>query len=232
MKEIYSNDSNFINEVCNVFQSSHPVFIFEFSGVYGLIASNTIEGVNAINETKKRLPNKFYSTVFGNDAILKNARQSKLVELKDKLLELFEGSFIRFSVENSEINNPLICNGTHQVLIKRPEYRAMFNELEIKLSKLLQSSPYFSFNHYAPICSSANISGDPNGSITSKQKALEFAKNRNISLFVHSNLNTLNQGSYPVFSIDENLAIKIERKGLNDELILKRATDFFDNYSI
>ena len=225
MKEIYSNDSYFINEVCNVFQSSRPVFIFEFSGVYGLIASNSIEGVNAINETKKRLPNKFYSTVFGSDAILKNAKQSKLVELKDKLLELFEGSFIRFSVENSEINNPLVCKGTHQSLIKRPAYRTIFNELEKELSKALEPSPFFSFNCFAPICSSANISGDPSGSITSKQKALEFAKDRNISLFVHSNLNISEQGSYPVFSIDGNLQVKIERKGLNDELILKRAME-------
>jgi hypothetical protein len=181
--------------------------------------------VNAINETKKRLPNKFYSTVFGNDAILKNARQSKLVELKDKLLELFEGSFIRFSVENSEINNPLVCNGTHQSLIKRPAYRIIFNELEKELSNALEPSPFFSFNCFAPICSSANISGDSSGSITSKQKALEFAKDRNIRLFVHSELNTLEQGSYPVFSIDGNLQVKIERRGLNDELILKRAME-------
>jgi len=223
MKEIFSSDENLIDEICIVFKSDNPVFIFEFSGVYGLIAANSIEGVNAINAAKIRLPNKFYSTVFGTDAILKNAKHSKLFDLKAQLLEIFEGSFIRFEIENLTTTNPLICNGTHQVLIKRPSYRDLFNNLEIELSKLLTPSPYFSFKHYAPICSSANISGDVAGSIISKQKALEFAKSRNIKLFVHSKLNALQQGSYPVFSIDENLRVKIERKGLNDEMILKKA---------
>ena len=101
--------------------------------------------------------------------------------------------------------------------------------MEIELSRTISPSPFFSFNHYAPICSSANISGDPHGSITSKQKALEFAKSRNIKLFVHSKLNALEQGSYPIFSIKHNLQVKIERKGLNDELILKKAEKLFSS---
>jgi len=230
MKEIFSNDANIINEICELYKSDYPVLIFEFSGVYGLIASNTIEGVNAINKAKIRLPNKFYSSIFGTDTIFKNAKDYKFIELKNQLLEIFEGSFLRFELENTEIINPLISKGTHQVLIKRPSYRELFFNLEIELSKILAPSPYFSFNHYAPICSSANISGDASGSITSKQKALEFAKKSNIKLFVHSKLNALHQGSYPVFSINENLQVKVERKGLNDELILKNADDFLNNY--
>jgi hypothetical protein len=228
MKEIFSSDDNLIDEICKIFISDNPIFIFEFSGVYGLIASNTIEGVDVINATKIRLPNKFYSTILGSDNILKNDKHSKLFDLKDQLLEIFEGSFMRFEIENQTTSNPLICKGTHQVLIKRPSYRDLFYNLEIELSKILPPSPYFSFNHYAPICSSANISGDSAGSITSKQKALEFAKNRNIKLFVHSKLNALEQGSYPVFSIDKNLQIKIERKGLNDENIYKKAYEYFN----
>ncbi len=229
MKEIFSSDENLIDEICNIYKSDNPIFIFEFSGVYGLIAANTVEGVNGINNVKNRLPNKFYSSIFGTDTILKNANNSKLFDLKNQLLEIFEGSFLRFEIEKPTTTNPLICNGTHQVLIKRPSYRDLFNNLEIELCKILPPSPYFSYKHYAPICSSANISGDSAGSITSKQKALEFAKNRKIKLFVHSKLNALEQGSYPVFSIDKNLKVKIERKGLNDELIFKRATEFLNN---
>ena len=229
MKEIFTSDSNFVVEVCKLLQSENPVFIFEFSGVYGLIASNSTEGVNAINKAKNRLPNKFYSTVFGADTILKNANHPKLMDLKNQLLDVFEGSFLRFEIEKPEITNPIIRNGTHQTLIKRPVYRSLFNDLEIELSRTISPSPFFSFNHYAPICSSANISGDPHGSITSKQKALEFAKSRNIKLFVHSKLNALEQGSYPVFSINHNLQVKIERKGLNDELILKKAEKLFSS---
>jgi tRNA A37 threonylcarbamoyladenosine synthetase subunit TsaC/SUA5/YrdC len=232
MKELYSSDDNFIAEVCDLFKTKYPVFIFEFSGVYGLIAANSFQGVKALDVAKNRLPHKFYSSVLGSQEILSFAKPNKLVELKESLIETFEGSFIRFVVDKKESNNALISNGTHQILIKRLFYRNVFKLLENGLSKFMEPSPYFSFNCFAPICSSANISGDIAGSITSKQRALEFAKARNIKLFIHSKLNTLEQGSYPVFSIDENLNVKIERKGLNDGLILSKANRLFNNISI
>jgi tRNA A37 threonylcarbamoyladenosine synthetase subunit TsaC/SUA5/YrdC len=232
MKELYSSDDSFMNEVFNLFKTSYPVFMFEFSGVYGLVAANSKQGVKAIDAAKNRLPHKFYSSVLGSHQILDYAIPNQLFSLKEQVFETFEGSFIRFLLEKRETNNALICNGTHQVLIKRPFYRNIFNQLENELSKFMEPSPYFSFKYFSPICSSANISGDIAGSITSKQKALQFAKERNIKLFVHSKLNTNEQGSYPVFSIDENFKVKIERKGLNDQLILGKANRLFNNQEI
>jgi tRNA A37 threonylcarbamoyladenosine synthetase subunit TsaC/SUA5/YrdC len=227
LKEILITDDNFIDEVNAVFTTSFPVFIFEFSGVYGLIAPNNNAGVEAINKCKNRLSGKYYSSVLGSSSLFNKANDPKLQIKQSKLIEIFEGSFLRFNIEEKTINNPLVYKGTHQVLIKRAAFRTIFSDLETELSKNQKPSPYFSFPYYSPICSSANLSGDINGSITSKQKALDFGINRNVKLFVHSRLNTNEQGSYPVLSIDDNLQVKIERKGFNDEIILNKAKELF-----
>jgi hypothetical protein len=73
------------------------------------------------------------------------------------------------------------------------------------------------------------MSGSEDGGIKDQYEALKFAHERKIPLFIHSELNTQFQGSYPVFSIDDSCNIKIERKGFNDELILEKVNRIFNN---
>ena len=63
------------------------------------------------------------------------------------------------------------------------------------------------------ICTSANISGAPSGSITSLDRVRIFGKERGVSLLVRFKLEANEErGSFPIFSIDKE-GYTIERKG-------------------
>lgn len=94
MKELIISDHSIIDEITELFKSNFPVAIFEFSGVYGLLAANSEIGVNAINQVKNRLPNKYYSSIIGNSNILNHAVNKDIALNQENILEIFEESIL------------------------------------------------------------------------------------------------------------------------------------------
>jgi hypothetical protein len=134
---------------------------------------------------------------------------------------LLEGAFIRLKISESGTESPAVTNGTHQgLLLSQGPERNLFIAIENAFIKD-HSNPVFAGAHYhAPICTSANISGDALGSIVDLDRALQFGRERSIPLLIsNSQFVSQQSGSYPIFAFDHN-KVRITRQGPNQERIL------------
>jgi len=222
MREISIEDSSLNVEVLAVFRSENPVFMLRMPAVFVLMAPPTELGIDALHRTKNRLLGKNYGTAIG--------RVERFFELANKEhlppfirsaddLNKFTGSFIRFRIGDTAFNSDLVCNGTHQgVLIEEGAHRSLFTTLEDFCLEMAEPHLFEGKIYPAPLCTSANISGDVLGSITNLERALAFGRDRALPLFVNSNLVDEAKGSYPIFAITKN-KISIERNGPGEQRI-------------
>lgn len=221
MKEIHFTDTNFVDDLVATFLSNFPIALFEFSGIYGLIAVNSIMGCKALNHTKNRLPNKFYGSFPGDDLNLTSVMKDQPKGNLSHFLTHAEGAILRFPVRGKNIPNEVICNGAHQFLVETEEVRLKIKNLEEKLLKTFPVSDFFEHNYQAPLCTSANESGDANGGILQLKDALDFGKKKNIPLFIHTGLRKELSGSYPVISVEKE-SVELVRSGPRGEEILEK----------
>jgi hypothetical protein len=212
-------------ELLRVMHSVNPVAIVQLPSVFALIAPSTFKGVEALNRAKSRLPGKHYGSAIGN--VNHFIRMATRHLLPDFLAEeadaarLLEGAFIRLKISESGTESPAVTNGTHQgLLLSQGPERNLFIAIENAFIKD-HSNPVFAGAHYhAPICTSANISGDALGSIVDLDRALQFGRERSIPLLIsNSQFVSQQSGSYPIFAFDHN-KVRITRQGPNQERIL------------
>jgi hypothetical protein len=222
MKEINLTDHNFAETVLNVFSSDNPVIILEFTGTYGLVAPNSIKGANCMDKTKNRLEGKYYGSILGNCEAFRKILPSNFEFKKEDIISIFEGAFIRFEVDSKVPNSKVAKNGRHQVLVENPAFRKQIEIVELMMMKAHSSSDFFVENYQGLLCTSANISGDPNGAITDLERVIEFGKNKGVELIVHSGLLIKTHGSYPSFYLGKE-EMTIERKGYRDAEIFAEA---------
>jgi tRNA A37 threonylcarbamoyladenosine synthetase subunit TsaC/SUA5/YrdC len=215
--ELYISNHDTISASLNVFESSYPVILIELPSVFALIAPPTSKGVAALHRAKQRQNGKFYGTAIGcfenflqsaNAAYLPDAFKSTNADLS-----YLEGSFIRLIVTDESISTPAIAGGTHQaLLLPSGSLRDYLTQMEFFLNGCRDVSVFPGLSYYALLCTSANLSGDPEGSITDLQKARAFAVARNISLFLRMEEPTIKGGSFPVFSFRKN-SCSLQRVG-------------------
>lgn len=213
MREAHLNDENIHQLIEQVFSSDFPVLIMELRGVYGLLAPHTLAGAIALNRAKERRLDKFYGTIAGSvDALLALAGSSSIIH-KPGALQALEGCFIRFQMQAPGMDLT-IRNGTHQVLLEQAAMRNVIQSMETYGDGAFPI-PY-------PLCSSANMSGDEGGSITKRSKALSFASERGISLFIHTDMLGHETGSYPIIEEMVDGELNIVRHGPKGLAILER----------
>lgn len=192
-------------------------FILELPTVFSLVCLPNNTSIDQLNKAKVRGNNKYYGSLIGN---LTNFYKLLLPEIippgfsrANKFTEL-NGSFIRGKITKDTFNSATVKNGTHQGLLLEGPIQELSSAIELNFQEQSDPNLYNLQSYSAPICTSANISGDPNGSITRLEKALEFAEQRNIELVVtiDEKLKKSNRGSYPILWFREN-KITIERSG-------------------
>ncbi|MBT6515086.1 MAG: hypothetical protein HOK65_09965 [Crocinitomicaceae bacterium] len=187
--------------------------LLDLGCVYALVALPTSSGKLGLDTLKIRLPGKNYGSMISDFALF--IKESDLDEaVKSTLLSpqnqnRLVGSFIRLPWKRSEELNAFTKNGTHQGLIVPEPIRSFCGKME---NHFLEGK----LNHSGfrrLICTSANISGAPSGSITKLERARIFGEERGVSLLVRFNLEANQEtGSFPIFSID-NKGYVVERKG-------------------
>lgn len=195
-------------------------FLIDLGCVFALIALPNQNGLEFIDKTKKRLPGKAYGSVVGDS--IDFVRKSEL-DLSSKQL-LFEAIktgiisnfFLRLPWKGGD--NGLVLNGTHQGLVLSGEYHDFFSELNTIISASNQCNLISGLS--SVICSSANYSGHPDGSITDLNDALIFADENNIDLLIKFKQSPKMKikGSFPIFSINNRL-FRIERGGPGVETV-------------
>lgn len=222
MEEILEKEEGLLAACLNALER-FPVVMLEFPEVFALLATPNSEGVEALNRSKNRLPQKYYSSLVGKAgnffALAENLPDWLPPEQADSLLE---GSLTRISLGEPDQNSVLCCRGSHQGLLYRQgPLRKLFTELEAEFSPLAKREFYFGKSYSAAICTSANISGSPNGSITELSEARAFGHKAGIPLLIRSAVNSTEKGSYPVLTPEE-MQIVIERDGPGLEAIMQR----------
>lgn len=223
--EVDINDPTVVERLVEIFNSSYPVALIQLPPVFGLVAPPSKIGIQALHYTKARLDGKLYGTLIGDYSNFLGLADEATVPdfLKmEKNIRFLDDSFLRIQITDAEFTSPLVSKGTHQgLLLADGPYRDAFKLIEQILTDKAEPSLYNGKLYAAPLCTSANISGDVRGSITDYERALEFMIDRNIPLMISGkNEVAASKGSYPIFSFIGN-RVKVERKGPGMERMLK-----------
>ena len=210
MKLINFSRDPFIDTVADALHKG--AIIVHLNNVFAVVALPNKKGVDFLNLVKNRKHGKCYGSLisdtheFVNNSILDSETKFRLTNCLEQ--GILDNSFIRIPWNNSG-NPQLIMNGTHQGLKTTEPVLSFCHLIE---QRLIQKNGGVMINSL--ICSSANISGDPRGSITDRALAIQFGKERGIDLFVEFDFpkNKVESGSFPIFSFNE-MTFSIERKG-------------------
>ena len=202
----------------------HEAVMLQLPSVYSLAAAPTARGVEQLNLLKNRLSGKNYGTVMGRvDRFLGQAQTDampKYFREFDRLEEL-DGAFVRTAFASNDFNSAVIRNGTHQSLILDGIHRKLFVQAEENLSDMMDLDLWGGCEMTSLICTSANLSGDPLGSITDRKRAEAFALERGIGLFVTCEQDTNSAGSYPIFEFSGN-EVSVQRDGPGLDRLMTR----------
>ena len=217
LQQLLVSDNDVSDKVLNVLNGDFPVFMLQLPSVYALVAPSTKVGVDALNVAKCRLPGKLYGSAIGDlTRFLTLAMPNMLPDIfhaNTEAARCMEGSFLRLVVDHSKVQTSTIEGGTHQgLLLPEGHIRELFRAIECAFWKKSSSELFPGKSYTAPLCTSANISGDPLGSIVTEDRALRFAEEQGISLLVRSYETSAEKGSYPIFYFQGNQAT-IERQG-------------------
>jgi hypothetical protein len=215
-----------LSECMRVLHSDFPVLMLQLPSVFALVAPSTDAGVHALNVSKNRLSGKQYGSAIGDsNRFLDMAIRSSLPEAfanNPEAIHCMEGAFIRLKIADIQTESASVTKGTHQgLLLSEGKERELFRGIELAFTAEYPNPIFGGAHYYAPICTSANISGDPNGSIVDLERAVAFAQDREIQLLIiNSNVHAEETGSYPIFEFDGN-TVRVTRHGPNQERILR-----------
>ena len=224
MKELEISERG-VFEACIQALASFPVVMIQFPEVFGLMAMPNREGVAGLNRVKSRLPNKLYGSVIGDlDKFMAMHTESGRTDYFNDEADIHKlnGSIIRIRIDESQRNSPACLNGTHQsLLLPESAIRELFRSLEQAFESNADPELFLGHAFSAPLCTSANISGHPEGSITKIDSAREFGRKMGIPLLIRfsESDSLLKKGSYPVLFLEKD-GIIIERNGPGLEEII------------
>ena len=224
MKQLHLSDSGALAAACEVLRGPRPVFMLELPSVFALVAPPSLVGARALDETKRRLPGKTYGSLIGDMAAFRALTPDS--ELPEGLrgpgaLKVFSGAFMRVVIGPPEARTAAVARGTHQGLLLDGPHRALFIALEEYLRAQAEPALFCGGTYSSPLGTSANWSGDPLGSITTWERALEFARDRELPLVLRCDPESGAAGSFPIFRLGSG-GVTLEREGPDQALIRAR----------
>ncbi len=223
-RELSILDQQAIPAALEALHSTEGVLLLQMPAVYVLLAPATQKGVDALNHTKLRLPQKNYGTAIGDiqkfhALAFPGALPAELNGPED--LDQLTGAFVRFAIGQPNFNSATVRGGTHQGVLVEGPHRELFTAVEESFSRQAERNLFCGHAYTAPLCTSANLSGDLLGSITDWDRAYRFAKQRRLSLVIRCEPAPEDSGSYPIFYFQGDKA-SIERHGPGEEAIKRR----------
>lgn len=201
----------------------HPILV-QLPTVFALLAAPTTEGARQLDDCKMRLEGKNYGTAIGSlQKFLAQAQPGSLPGSFNTARHFsgMEGSFMRLLFRDADFQSKTIRNGTHQGLLLNGLFTKLFTAIENSFEDYQPDEMWDGNNYCAPLCSSCNISGHPDGSIVSLGKALEFAREREIPFIITTQHAAEEKGSYPIFGFRRD-AVSIHREGPGMERFKER----------
>lgn len=183
--------------------------------VYALIAAPTRYGVAGLNRMKQRLPGKNYGTAVGDlekfwNMVDPHSIPSGFDGPSD--LESTHDVFFRCQVADSNIQTPVVRDGTHQTLILDGVHRSLMCEIEAAFERQAEPALFAGHPFSAPLITSCHLSGDPLGSITDPIRGRDFIDGQNVTLWVRESSSTDEAGSYPILELEKS-GLSVQREG-------------------
>jgi tRNA A37 threonylcarbamoyladenosine synthetase subunit TsaC/SUA5/YrdC len=213
MRERHIDDPGTADAVIDTLQ--HDVVMVQLPTVFVLLAPPNSEGVARLNRVKRRLPNKQYGTALGAlEHFYAMKQPATLPPELDSVegLQLLSGAFIRITVAAEQFTSAMVRNGTAQGLLLDGPHRELFRAVETACADLVEPRLVGGHTCAAPLCTSANISGHPAGSIVTWDRAYAFGRERNVPLVVRCEPEPGHVGSYPIFWLRHD-RVQVERNG-------------------
>jgi len=192
----------------------YPILV-QLPTVFGLLAAPTSKGAQQLDSVKARQGDKNYGTIIGSlDKFLAQAHHDYLPNAftSPNHFTSLDGAFIRLQFRDQHFQSKAIKNGTHQGLLLTGSYSNLFTKIEASFAGYSPDKLWNYANYGAPLGTSCNISGDPDGSIVTFGKALHFAKARGIKLILTTTDLANQKGSYPILGFEKH-QVTIHRKG-------------------
>lgn len=189
--------------------------VVQLPTVFTLMAAPTTAGAAQLDQLKTRLAGKNYGTAIGSlRTFVAQASRSDLPDAFTRATHYrtLRGAFLRLPFRHPTFQSPTIRNGTHQGLLLGGPYARLFSRIEASFASYAPDPIWDGANYGAPLCTSCNVSGDPDGSIIAFDKALEFAQTRPIALFITTDKPARTKGSYPIFGFEKD-RVSIHRDG-------------------
>jgi len=225
MKTLQLADPTALSAAAAVLVGPQPVLMLELPTVFALVAPPTAAGAAALDAAKRRMPGKTYGSLIGSlDRFRQLARTASLPPWlrAPGALQVFEGGFMRVQVGESGARTPTVSEGTHQgLLLEDGPHRAFVCLLEARLRELAEPEMFCGGRCAAPLATSANWSGDPDGSITEWGPARAFAQAVGLPLVIRCEPVGSSSGSYPIFQLGPH-GVSLERPGPRDAQIRAR----------
>lgn len=193
----------------------HEPIIVQMPAVFVLLAAPTSAGAAALNASKTRLAGKNYGTAIGS--LERFLAQADARELPPQFshpgdFARMTGTFIRVRFRAPGFHSETVRGGTHQGLLIDGPHRELFRRIEAAFEDMAPD-PMWGFDNYAaPLCTSCNVSGDPDGSIVQLERALDFARSRGVALMLTTTETPAERGSYPIFGYERE-RVSIWREG-------------------
>lgn len=222
MREIHIRDSGCAEAVVAALHEN--VVMIQLPTVFALLAAPNADGVRWLNAAKSRLPNKTYSTCIGDmERFYAMVMPGTLPPELDSAAALgtLTGAILRVAVADPSFNSATVRAGTHQALLLDGPHGALFNAIETGLKDAVAPDLFAGRTVAAPLGSSANISGHPDGSITTWERAYAFGTDRGVPLVVRSEFADDRQASPTILALLRD-RVTVERAGPRPEQLLSR----------
>ena len=214
MQEIGLNDPRAIGLACDALRSD--AVMVEMPTVFVLLAPATTEGAGWLDRTKTRQSGKNYGTAIGDaEAFRWLARPGALPTGLDGPggLDVLTGAFVRFEVADPSVDTVMVRGGTHQGLLIDGPHRELFAAIEAATAPWAEPGLMGGHRYTSPLCTSANHSGHPDGSIVTWERAREFGRETGVPLVLRYEApEPAGEGSYPIFWFHDD-GYSVEREG-------------------
>lgn len=217
MKRLDIRDAGAIELAVEAIQDE--AIVVQLPSVFVLLAAPTSNGAALLDHAKLRLPGKNYGTAIGSLArFLAQADASQMPHEFSSApqFERLTGSFLRLRFRGPQMQSATLRDGSHQGVLLRGPHRELFKRIEASflggpVDALWVGRPGDS-NYAAPLCTSCNLSGDPEGSITDIARALDFVQQRRVGLMLTCSGQAGQMGSYPIFGFEKD-RVSVHRDG-------------------
>ncbi len=189
--------------------------LVQFPNVFVLLAAPTANGARQLDDMKMRRPGKNYGTAIGSLHAFVEGSDKSALPTPFRSVPSFRplrGAFIRLPFRAPGFQSPVIRDGSHQGLLLGGSYNRLFRAIEASFREYPPDDIWNGRNYCAPLCTSCNISGHPDGSIVAFEKALAFARERGVGHFITTSKPASELGSYPIFGFSRD-KVAIHRDG-------------------